>query len=100
MLKIWIHSITTRNYAVTYYQILDEVPWHLRLIKLEKFKKMTKMEKIVKISIKLRVLASGCSSVAGHRGGLHHGLMGAGATVGWGQQRGGGLVQQWGVFNQ
>ena len=47
------------------------------------------MEKIVKISIKLRVLASGCSSVAGHRGGLHQGLMGAGATVGWGQQRGG-----------
>ena len=29
MLKCWNHSITTRNNAVTYYQTLKEVPWHL-----------------------------------------------------------------------
>ena len=27
MLKIWNHSITTRKYALTYNQTLEEVPW-------------------------------------------------------------------------
>ena len=26
MVKNWNHSITTKNYGVTYYQILEEVP--------------------------------------------------------------------------
>ena len=29
--RCWNHSITTRNYAVTYYQTIEWVPWHLGL---------------------------------------------------------------------
>ena len=36
MLKCWHHSITTRKIAVTYYQTLEEVLWHLELIKEKK----------------------------------------------------------------
>ena len=63
----------------------------------------------MKISIKLRVLESGCSSVATNTGEreevrVHRGADG-GETVGWGQQRGaggaivGGCVIRGGVFN-
>ena len=51
MLKCWTHSITTRNYAVTYYKILEEVPWHLGLKELKKLKK--KFQKAWKKSWKL-----------------------------------------------
>ena len=100
MLKCWNHSTSFRKYAVTYSQTLEEVPWHLGLIKMTKNSKSLK--KIVKISIKLRVLASGCSSVASH-GGLHRGLMG---VQQWGVGGGGGggvgailWVQQWGCLH-
>ena len=48
MLKCWNHSITTRNNAITYYQTLEEVLWHLGLIKkmLKIFKKLEKNCKI------------------------------------------------------
>ena len=41
-------SITSINYAVTYYQTLEEVPWPLR--------KLTNDKKIQKTSKKLQVL--------------------------------------------
>ena len=37
------HSITTRNYAVTYYQTLAEVRWLLRLDKPKKKQKKNKI---------------------------------------------------------
>ena len=36
MFKCSNHSTTTRNYAVTYYQTLEEIPWKLGLMKLQK----------------------------------------------------------------
>ena len=36
MWKSWNNSITARNYAVTYFQTLEEVHWNLGLIKLKK----------------------------------------------------------------
>ena len=44
MLKCRNHSSTTRNYAVTYNQTLEEVPRHLGLMKLKKqiFKELEK----------------------------------------------------------
>ena len=36
MLQSWSHSITTKNYAETCYQTIEEIPWHLGLIKLKK----------------------------------------------------------------
>ena len=35
MFKSWNHSTTTKNYAVTYYQTLEEFPWRLGLKKLK-----------------------------------------------------------------
>ena len=46
MLKWWNHSITTRNYALTYYKTLEDVPWQLGLEELKK-------HEIVKISEKI-----------------------------------------------
>ena len=43
MLNCWTHFTTTRNYAVTYYKTLEEVPWHLGLIKWQKFSKSWKL---------------------------------------------------------
>ena len=37
MLKCWNHSTTTSNYAVTYYQSLEQVHWQLGLTKLKKW---------------------------------------------------------------
>ena len=48
MLKCWNDSITTRNYAVPYYLNLEEVPWHLGLIKIEKYQKFSKSLKNAK----------------------------------------------------
>ena len=63
----------------------------------EMFKKACK--KIVKYSVKMGVLAIGCSSVATGVG-VHRGTDGEGATVGWEQQRGGwGGSNNGGVFN-
>ena len=95
MLKSWNHSTTTRNYAVTFYETLEDVPWHPGLIKLKnKYKHFQKdWKKIVKICINLRFLKSCCLSVASHRGGggLHRGVWwGGGVQQGVGQQRGGG----------
>ena len=36
------HSITSRYYAVTYYQTLEDVPWLLRMEKPKKWKKLSK----------------------------------------------------------
>ena len=41
------HSNTTRNYAVIYYQTLEEVPWHLGLKKYNKEQKFEKLWKFV-----------------------------------------------------
>ena len=58
MLQGWNHSITTRNYAVNYYQTAEEVPWHLGLIKLKKSQKFLKsLKKLVTIGINLRVFS-------------------------------------------
>ena len=66
MLKSFNQSTTTRNYAVSFYKTLEEVPWHQWLKKLKKWQTFSKSLKIVK-------------------GGCTGGLMGRG-----GQQRGGG----------
>ena len=100
MLKWWNHSTATKNYAVTYYEILEEVPWHLGLKKhLGQNKKFSKsLKKIVKISKKLRVFSDRCCSTAATGrgdGGLQ--LFG-GATAWWGGNSGGG-VNMGGVFN-
>ena len=42
MLKGWNHSITTRNYAVTYNPTLEEALWHLGVIKPKNDKKKWK----------------------------------------------------------
>ena len=42
MLKGVNHSTTTRNYALTYYKTLEEVPWHLGQKKLKKLTKIFK----------------------------------------------------------
>ena len=42
MLKRWNHSATTSNYAVTYYQSLEQVHWQLGLTKLKKWKDFQK----------------------------------------------------------
>ena len=80
--RCWNHSITTKNCAVTYYQTIEWVPWHLGLIKLEKWQIFRKLEKIVKICKICLFLASACSSVASHQGegggGVHLGADGGG----------------------
>ena len=40
--KMLNHSAATRNYAKTDYQTVEEVPWHLVLIKLEKWQNFQK----------------------------------------------------------
>ena len=40
MLKCWNHPTTARNYAVTYYKTLKEVPRHLGLEELKKYRKI------------------------------------------------------------
>ena len=46
--KIDNHSTTSRNYAVSFYETLEEVPW-CPLMKVKKNKFLEKLEKIVKI---------------------------------------------------
>ena len=48
------HSITTRNYAKTYYQTLMEVGWPLRMEKPKIDKIFLKNEKIASFTKKLR----------------------------------------------
>ena len=93
MLKCWNHSTTTRDYAVTYYKTLEKFPWHLGLKELKTWQTFSKsLKKIVKISsIKLRVLALGCSPRGGGGGGgggmcVHRGAdaEGGGGNIGVG----------------
>ena len=105
MLKCWNHSITTRNNAVTYYQFLEEVLWHLGLIKIKKCQKFSKSLKKIAKKYKFAFLASGCSSVASHGGGGGCTWGRLGATLGWGDNSvvGGGWGnseggQQWGCL--
>ena len=52
-LKCWNHSITTRNNAVTYYQTLKEVLWHLGLLKSKNIKIFQKAwKKLQKINLR------------------------------------------------
>ena len=45
MLKCWDNSTTIRNYAVTYYKTLDEIPWNLGQKELQKWQKFQKAQK-------------------------------------------------------
>ena len=40
MLQSWKHSITSRNYAVTYYKTLEDDTWHLGLKKTQELWKV------------------------------------------------------------
>ena len=42
ILKCSNHSTTTRNYAVSFYKILEEVPWHIGLKELKKWQTFSK----------------------------------------------------------
>ena len=98
MLKCWNHSITTRNNAVTYYQTLEEVLWHLGLIKIKNVKNFQKAWKKLQKKYKFAFLASGCSSVSSHGdGGCTGGQIGGHNWGGGGQQRGWG-GHQWGCL--
>ena len=55
-LKWWNLSTTTRNYAVTYYKVLEEVTWHLEPKTQKMTKIVKKLEKIVKISIIVKIV--------------------------------------------
>ena len=75
MLK-WNHSITTRNYAVTYYQNLEDVPGTLHLMHLKKWQKFSKsLEKILKIK---NLHFSGRLFVSSWKRGVHRGGGGGG----------------------
>ena len=103
ILKCWNHSITTRNNAVTYYRTLEEILWHLGLIKItidrsidwlidwKNIKNFQKAWKQLQNS-KLAFLASGCSSVASHGRGVTGGWLGGITGVGGISAAGGGGV--------
>ena len=59
MLKCWLHFTNTRNYAVTYYKILEKVSWHLGLgWKNSKNDRHFKtLKKIVKNGIEVSILS-------------------------------------------
>ena len=107
MLKSLNHSIATRNNAVTYYQTLEEVLWHLGLTKIKNVKNFEKAWKKLQKSINFVFLASGCSSVSSHGGeGVHQradceggdtGVRGNSAVGGWGNREG--RFTSAGVFN-
>ena len=55
-LEIENHSISTRNYAVPYYQTIKEIPWPLSLENLREGPKFSKnLKKIAKFITILRV---------------------------------------------
>ena len=101
MLKCWNHSTATRNHAIIYCQTLEEIPLHLRLIKLKNDENFQKAwEKNCENQYKFACfvfLASGCSSVASQvqdrqvgAGVAALGADGGNSAVGWGWGNNGG----------